>query len=222
MSAGRKLMVGPSLLLHGGWQLVPLDSTRLYGPKKLFLIPSSTNNVTISTDCSSQFIVKTGIYLIIDMDGAAFAPIKGSELVTNGAFTATGGWTIASAWTQATGVGATGSIHHAAGATAAAFHQHPSFTVGSLYELKYSVVSHDGTGPLGVTLGGTTLSTDHYATGVHTECGKAASTGPLTFTPSTTGFHGVLDDISVKEVTGGQLLFAKGTAGDYLRVMFTI
>jgi len=231
MSIGKKLMIGPSLTLHGGWQLVPLDAARQYGPKELFLVASTSAAVTLSTDASNSWILPAGKILRIGLDGAPLSWAKGDELVTSGAFaTATGNsWWNYKASGNVTGwVIAGGSAHHRGATTSeAVLGQTLSITEDHFYEVQFDI-NHWGTGataPIKVELGGTSLGSTG-PTGIRTDITEvvvaANSTGPLRFKPNPTGAHMSIDNVSVKEVTGSQLLFAKGNTGVILQVMFTL
>lgn len=227
---GRKLMIGPALTLHAGWQVVPLDATRNYGPKKMWVVASTAADITLSTDGVNSFVLKSGYTLEVDLDGAPFLTTRSSELVSNGDFTtATGNnwWNYkaaggATGWTMAGG-----HAHiHSAVTTLCPLGQTLSVADDSIYEVKYSAV-HWGTAATGrmwPSLGGTNLVATG-ATGIYTdrtECIVASnSTGPLRFMANA-GTHMSLDDVSVKKITGSQLLFAKANTGVILQVMFTI
>jgi hypothetical protein len=227
---GKKLMIGPALTLHAGWQVVPLDATRNYGPKKMWVVASTAADVTLSTNGTDAFVLKSGYTLEVDLDGAPFLTTRSADLVSNGNFTtATGNnwWNYKAAGAATGWTISGGSAHHHAGeAAACSFGQTLSVVDDSIYEVKYSVVKWGtaATGKLGVSLAGVTLSATG-PTGIkdRTECITAAnSTGPIRFKPGTTGFHGSLDNVSVKKITGSQLLFAKANTGVILQVMFTI
>lgn len=226
MSVGKKLMIGPSLTLHGGWQLVPLDAARQYGPKELFLVASTSAAVTLSTDASNSWILPAGQIVNISLDGAPLAWAKGSDLVSSGAFATTGAWWISGAHSDWAVVG--GSAHHSPDAAhTGILGQTLSIENATVYEVQFDVGRHPRTGRTGpiISLGGATTTTLHaMATGAdYSVCLQTANaTGPLRFTAGASGTHISIDNVSVKKVTGSQLLFAKGTAGVILQVMFTL
>ena len=228
--AGRKLMIGPSVTLHGGWQLVILDTVRQYGAKKIYLAASTAAIVTLSMDLDNYFSIPSGQILELEMDGGPLTLTKGEELVTTGNFaTATGNnwWNYRAA---ANGTGwniGSGVAHHRGGTgTAAPLGQTLSVEEDGIYEVKMSITKWGtgGTGPLKVSLAGKTLA-GTGPTGIRSidECIKADdSTGPLRISGNSTGFDGTIDNVSVKKITGDQLLFAKGSSGVVLQVLFTI
>jgi len=237
---GKKLMIGPSLTLHSGWQVVPLDAVRSYGPKKMWLVASTAADVTLSTDAQKQFILKSGYTLELDLDGAPFFTSRSSDLVENGNFSITG---TTGAWlntkyrstTGGTGwaIGGGSARHKSASGAYCPLGQTLSIEDDGIYEIQYDVkkIGTGATGKLKVTLGGSTGGiTGNLRAGTdYTECIQAQNaTGPLRFYPAAaslaagTGFWGSVDNVSVKKITGSQLLFAKGTSGVILQVMFTI
>jgi hypothetical protein len=237
---GKKLMIGPSLTLHQGWQVVPLDATRSYGPKKMWLVAKTAADVTLSTDARNEFILKSGYTLVLDFDGAPFYTIRSSDMVENGNFSTTG---TTGAWTGTKYRSTTGGTGWAIGGGSARHNsstgayrplgQTLAIAADSIYEIQYDVkkIGTGATGKLKVTLGGSTGGiTGNLRAGTdYTECVQTRNaTGPLRFYPANallaaaTGFWGSVDNVSVKKITGTQLLFAKGTSGVILQVMFTI
>lgn len=237
---GRKLMVGPSLTLHGGWQIVPLDAVRSYGPKKMWLVAKTAADVTLSTDALKQFVLKSGYTLELDLDGAPFYTIRGTDLVENGNFSTTG---TTGAWTgtkyrSTTGgtgwaIGGGSARHNSATGAYRPLGQTLTIATESIYEVQYDVkkIGTGSTGKLRVTIGGGTGGiTGNLRAGTdYTECIQTVNaTGPLRFYPAAgslaagTGFWGSVDNVSVKKITGSQLLFARGNTGVILQVMFTI
>lgn len=227
MSIGKKIIVGPALTLHAGWQLVPLDATRKYGPKVLYLVASTAADVSLSTNASDIFILKSGTTLQFDLDGAPFCPIEGTEILSNGNCSATGAWSVTTGWRFGR-TGHTGKANHATG-QAGALSQVVTPESGEIYELDYKATftKTGATGGVTPSFGGVNFveryvaaigSVEHYV-----ECIKATNaTGRLRFTPDVGADNMDLDDISLVKITGSQLLFAKGTAGVILQVMFTI
>jgi hypothetical protein len=224
--AGKKLIVGPSLTMHGGWQLVPLSAVYNYGPSKIWLVASTAADVTLSTDATNSFTLKSGYTLEIPLEGGAYTQHKGTELLSNGNCSATGSWTAGAHWRFGK-TGHTGKANRTGTTGAQALSQAVTPESGEIYELSY-VATHSVTGATGAltpTFGGTSFTKKTPTTTgtvTYTDCVKTTNaTGPLRFTPMG-GTQVDLDTISLKKVTGHQLLFAKGTAGVILQVMFTI
>ncbi len=217
---GKKIVTGPQLTLHGGWQIVPLDSARAYAPKVLYLAATTSSIIYFSTDASNAFALPAGEMLKLTLDGAPMAVSKGSELVTAGNFSQATGWTAPTGWDIAGG-----KAHHNTG-NVGVLKQTIAVEDDGLYEVKYDIITATGgTGSVTPSLGGVSMVGRTGAVTQATEVIQAVnSTGPLRFTP-TSALHRTLDNVSVKKlslVSGSNILFCKGTAGVILSIMFTL
>lgn len=133
----------------------------------------------------------------------------GSELVTNGTFASNlSGWTNGGNWAQGSG-----KAIHTAGSTATL-----SQDVGAVVDEIYNVsitVSNRTAGRVGIGLGGDSgflLG----ANGTFTRQIIAVTTGNLIITPSV-DFDGRIDDVSVKLVTGGDIVASGDVTASVLR-----
>lgn len=124
----------------------------------------------------------------------------GSELVTNGTFDTNASWTFGAGWTHdATSLEA----DHAINGTATLV-PNPALSVvaGRQYVLSYEVKNRTA-GSVVASVGGYS-SASHTTNGVRTVSFIATTTANLAFTP-TLAFRGSIDNVSLKEVTGGSL-----------------
>lgn len=121
----------------------------------------------------------------------------GSEKVSNGTFTGSAsGWTVGSGYTYSSN-----TVVHSSNGTAS-LQQNVSVTTGRIYTLTYTISAWT-VGTVTPSLGGTT-GTAVGANGTYTERLTAVSTGNLQFNPTNTSRF-TIDNISVKELTGGTL-----------------
>jgi len=113
----------------------------------------------------------------------------GSELIVNGDFAATTGWTtLGTGWSLGIATAATSS---------AVLEQNLSLTEGTLYAVTFTIPLRTG-GSVTPSLGGT-AGTARSSAATYTEVIVAGSTAPIEFTG--TAYIGTIDDVSVKEIT---------------------
>lgn len=119
------------------------------------------------------------------------------ECVTNGAFTTDTGWSKGAGWTIAAGVAT------ATGAISTAIEQSSAKTLvnGRAYSVKYTITRSAGT--ITLSLGGT-AGTARSADGTYSETIIAGSTQTISF--GTSGFTGTLDNVTITETSGPELL----------------
>ncbi|HEY9211087.1 MAG TPA: hypothetical protein VIO56_06715 [Methylotenera sp.] len=138
--------------------------------------------------------VDNPVGLVLDAAGSV-----GSELVTNGSFATSTGWTLQAGWTIGSGVLSTS----ASGSNANAIYVVASpFVIGNTYLVTMTVTRRDA-GTVRVGIGGFTYVDFAGAAGTFSKYIQAsASTSNLIFNNQGGLFSGDVDNISVKEVTG--------------------
>lgn len=128
----------------------------------------------------------------------------GSELVTNGGFTTDTGWTKGTGWTIAGGVGK----HEIAGTGTLQPAVSLAPTAGNFYLVSVTL-SNITAGGLKFTFGGRAIhpvgTNDINTPGTRTYIIRASSNANLIFTSSATTARLDIDDVSVKQITGGDL-----------------
>lgn len=120
----------------------------------------------------------------------------GSELVTNGDFAVSTGWTFNTGWSYD---GTSFEADHASNGTGT-LTRTVTIEVGKLYKLVYTVKNWT-VGTVTPAVGGVTLP-GKSANGTYTHYFLATATTTLTFTTGSTARLSV-DDVSIKEITGG-------------------
>jgi hypothetical protein len=112
----------------------------------------------------------------------------GAELVVNGDFAASTGWTAEAGWAIGAGV-LTGT------ATSANTYRAATLTTGALYDVTFDLVSRTA-GLVSVSVGGTSISNWHSTVGAIKFKMVAGSNG--TIAVKSAGFSGSIDNLSVK------------------------
>jgi len=175
----------------------------------LLIEEARTNRLLWNRDATSG----TGTNLIIGSQvSAAFYPTNGtlgtvgSELVTNGDFSSSTGWTLGTGWTIS---GGTVNANIASGF--AGISQSLALTAGKAYLVSYEITSRTS-GSVGFFLGNSGSSnanqfgTTHSAVGVYSTVISFASGEALVVQiRSENGFVGSIDNISVKEITANNV-----------------
>jgi hypothetical protein len=174
---------------------------------------TSVNNVKIGTNTTNLNINNTGFSVNNDN---ALSKIHatgnmlvtnvsslGSELVTNGTFTnSASGWTLGTGWSYVYGsvtknINGTGTLSQAI-----------SITAGKYYYVTFSLVgSSTENQTLTVSVGGASSEVIYTQFVNYTYRGvfKAVNTNGIVFTPSNGSGITSIDNVSVKEITGGDI-----------------
>jgi parallel beta-helix repeat protein len=131
----------------------------------------------------------------------------GGEITSDGDFAtdpAASGWTLTAGWAWDS---TDDEVDHTTGNTGILAYTFTA-TVGRYYRVAFTVKNYTGTNTTCVTaqVGGATLLAVGN-NGSYVQIIRATTTGSLRFTPAT-GFDGSIDDVSVKEVQGGDLYLA--------------
>lgn len=126
----------------------------------------------------------------------------GSEKATNGTFTGNANnWTLNTGWAYNSN-----NVIHTSGNTGT-LTQDMTEVAGDVYYVSY-VVSSQTIGTVTMSIGGVTGKTT-WGNGTFTEKIEATGTGDFSITPST-DFNGIIDTISVKKITGGNIRIVGG------------
>jgi hypothetical protein len=119
----------------------------------------------------------------------------GSEEVTNGGFSSDSNWTKGTGWTIANGV----ATYDGTGGTSF-ISQNLSISINTLYEVKITVISNEGTGTNTIEIGNHRINSDHLDAGTYTFYGTSTS-GTFIVIYGRSGEEFVIDNVSVREVT---------------------
>lgn len=119
----------------------------------------------------------------------------GSEEVVNGSFSSDSNWTKGTGWSIANGV----ATYDGTGGSSAIFQTLP-ISINTMYEIKITVVSNEGTGTNTVEIGNYRVNNTHLDAGTYTFYG-ASTSGLFIIIYGRSGEELVIDNVSVREVT---------------------
>lgn len=119
----------------------------------------------------------------------------GSEEVVNGGFSSDSNWTKGTGWTIANGV----ATYDGTGGTSN-IQQNLSISINTLYEVKITVISNEGTGTNIIEIGNDRINDNHLEAGTYTFYGTSTS-GTNFLIYGRSGEEFVIDNVSVREVT---------------------
>jgi len=133
----------------------------------------------------------------INYEGFSYQDVLGSELITNGDFAVDGSWVKGTGWTISGG-SANGS------STTSDLYQENVVVAGKKYKVTYTI-SNYVSGSVRVELpNNSSAGTERSANGTYTE--TILSGGTLVLFDARTSFTGSIDNVSVKEVTGQEVV----------------
>lgn len=127
--------------------------------------------------------------------------LLGAEIIVNGTFTGSAAnWTLGAGWTYSAN-----TVVHTPGGGTGTLVQNPAIVpvVGRVYLLSYTM-SNWVAGSLAVTVGGLSV-TGININGTHSHSFVATSAANIVFTPNATSADYTLDNVSLREITGGDL-----------------
>jgi len=133
----------------------------------------------------------------INYEGFSYQDVLGSELITNGDFAVDGSWVKGTGWTISGG-SANGS------STTSDLYQENVVVAGKKYKVTYTI-SNYVSGSVRVELpNNSSAGTERSANGTYTE--TILSGGTLVLFDARTSFTGSIDNVSVKEITGQEVV----------------
>lgn len=202
-------------LLGKKYDTVAADGTMLVKAGELNLYPDG-GKLAVNTKGATEVIHSNGNIVAADESSL------GAEKVTNGSFTGSAtGWTLGTGWSYAPnqavkGADGTGTLS-----------QNVSAVVGEYYKITVDVT--EMTVPaMSITLGGV-IAGYVYRVGIYIFHAKAATTGNLIFTPVGFGYEpdatrvrGKIDNVSVKKITGGDLIACGSLVGSGIKLTQTV
>ena len=135
------------------------------------------------------------------------APSLGSELITNGDFTnGSTGWTLGSGWSIGAGVA------NASGSVNANISQNSFLTIGSKYEVTYTVLNASTGARVGLAPNGSTVQNIRTENGTYTEIYEAVNASFYIRNLWNNGVGLSITNVSVKQVIDGDFDFTRNSS----------
>jgi hypothetical protein len=156
----------------------------------------ASDGSTVNLDLTTPKVVK----VTADLEVFDDTDLSATEKITNGAFATDSNWTKGTGWTIGSGV-----ANHGSNGVGTLSPSTPiTITAGKWYYLTFQITEKTASGGLTFTVGG-------FSTGLIGNVDtykyrfKATSTANLVITPNVQGLRMKIDNISLKEITGGDL-----------------
>ena len=178
-------------------------NTRIISPTSntnvKFYRASANVDITLNSVSVKEITDDTNIPRI-NYEGFSYQDSLGSELVTNGDFATDSDWTAVNSggWTISGG-----SANSDGTSSASAIYQQNILVVGKTYKITFTTIITSGT--VAVSAGFSGTGTSRTVSGTYTEILTAATNDEL-YIKGTSNFIGSIDNVSVKEVTGQEVV----------------